>query len=261
MSHQIRWSSPIRERGGTDKRLRALTWATSSCKGSHAAQRETGVQDLRDAKRVQEQRHCLPDLVFRAAPGERVVDRRGMALDPDEYFFVVPNMPGNGLSTSPSNTPPPYGKARFTNVAIYDNVSLQKLVTEHFGIERLALVTSWSMGVGQTYQWAVVLPASLGVRQDLVRPWTSLKRSQHWGLRGSHPDGTSRLTSSVPCECRPEEPSRAGRVTRRGPYRSAPLRPARTSIAFAGDRPPGLVFRPVSGASGKLNRRTPLFWT
>jgi hypothetical protein len=184
-----------------------------------------------------------------------------MALDPDEYFFVVLNMPGNGLSTSPSNTPPPYGKARFPDVAFYDNVSLQKLVTEHFGIERLALVTSWSMGVGQTYQWAVVLPASLGFDRTSYARWSSLKRSSALGSSGFDPDGTSRLTSSVPCECRPEEPSRAGRVTRRGPYRSAPLRPARTSIAFAGDRPPGLVFRPVSGASGKLNRRTPLFWT
>jgi len=49
-----------------------------------------------------------------------------MALDPDQYFFVVPNILGNGLSTSPSNTPPPYGKARFPEVAVYDNVSLQK---------------------------------------------------------------------------------------------------------------------------------------
>jgi homoserine O-acetyltransferase/O-succinyltransferase len=33
-----------------------------------------------------------------------------------------------------------------------------KLVTEHLGIERLALVTGWSMGAGQTYQWAVSYP-------------------------------------------------------------------------------------------------------
>ncbi len=36
----------------------------------------------------------------------------GMALDPAKYFIIVPNMLGNGLSTSPSNTPPPYDKAR-----------------------------------------------------------------------------------------------------------------------------------------------------
>lgn len=31
----------------------------------------------------------------------------GMALDPARYFIIVPNMLGNGLSSSPSNTPPP----------------------------------------------------------------------------------------------------------------------------------------------------------
>ena len=83
----------------------------------------------------------------------------GMALDPTKYFIIVPNMLGNGLSSSPSNTPPPYDKARFPNVAVSDNVAVQhKLVTEHFGIERLALVTGWSMGAGQTYQWAMSHP-------------------------------------------------------------------------------------------------------
>ncbi|KAH9530430.1 hypothetical protein CY35_20G000500 [Sphagnum magellanicum] len=37
----------------------------------------------------------------------------GMGLDPCKYFIIVPNMLGNGLSTSPSNCPAPYNKARF----------------------------------------------------------------------------------------------------------------------------------------------------
>jgi homoserine O-acetyltransferase/O-succinyltransferase len=83
----------------------------------------------------------------------------GMALDPDRYFIIVPNMLGNGLSSSPSNTPPPYDRARFPRVTMYDNVTAQhRLVAEHFGIERLPLVTGWSMGAGQTYQWAVSHP-------------------------------------------------------------------------------------------------------
>ena len=82
----------------------------------------------------------------------------GMALDPTKYF-IIPNMLGNGLSSSPSNTPPPYDKARFPRVTVYDNVSVQhRLVTERFGIEKLALVTGWCMGAGQTYQWAVSYP-------------------------------------------------------------------------------------------------------
>ena len=83
----------------------------------------------------------------------------GMALDPSTYFIIVPNMLGNGLSTSPSNCPPPYDKARFPNVTVADNVAVQhKLVTQHFGIEKLVLVTGWSMGAGQTYQWAMSHP-------------------------------------------------------------------------------------------------------
>lgn len=83
----------------------------------------------------------------------------GMALDPAEYFIIVPNMLGNGLSTSPSNTPPPYDRARFPHITVYDQIEAQyKLVTEEFGIEKIALVTGWSMGAGQTFQWAVSHP-------------------------------------------------------------------------------------------------------
>jgi homoserine O-acetyltransferase len=83
----------------------------------------------------------------------------GMALDPGRYFIIVPNMLGNGLSSSPSNTPPPYDRARFPEVRVQDNVRAQhRLVTEHFGIEALVAVCGWSMGAGQTYQWAVSFP-------------------------------------------------------------------------------------------------------
>ena len=83
----------------------------------------------------------------------------GQALDPDKYFIIVPNMMGNGLSSSPSNTPPPYDRARFPSVSLYDNVTSQhRLVTELFGIERIPLVVGWSMGAQQTYQWGALYP-------------------------------------------------------------------------------------------------------
>jgi homoserine O-acetyltransferase/O-succinyltransferase len=83
----------------------------------------------------------------------------GMALDPQNYFIIIPNMLGNGLSTSPSNIPQPYNKSRFPHVTFYDNVRAQhKLVTETFGIETIALVVGWSMGAGQTYQWGISYP-------------------------------------------------------------------------------------------------------
>jgi hypothetical protein len=40
----------------------------------------------------------------------------GRALDPARWLIIVPNMFGNGLSSSPSNTPPPFDRAAFPNV-------------------------------------------------------------------------------------------------------------------------------------------------
>lgn len=83
----------------------------------------------------------------------------GMALDPDRWFVIVPNMLGNGLSTSPSNAPVPHDGPSFPPIRVRDNVEAQyRLVTEHFGIRTLPLVLGWSMGAGQTYQWAVSHP-------------------------------------------------------------------------------------------------------
>ena len=44
----------------------------------------------------------------------------GMALDPARYFIIVPNMLGNGLSSSPSNSPAPVERGRFPKVTIHD---------------------------------------------------------------------------------------------------------------------------------------------
>lgn len=83
----------------------------------------------------------------------------GMGLDPRKYFIIVPNMLGNGLSSSPSNTPPPFNGPRFPNVTFYDQVRCQhRLVTEHFGIEHLEMVLGWSMGAAQTFTWGVTFP-------------------------------------------------------------------------------------------------------
>ncbi|MGE8036694.1 alpha/beta fold hydrolase [Lysinibacillus sp. NPDC093692] len=83
----------------------------------------------------------------------------GKALDPDKYFIIVPNMLGNGLSSSPSNTPAPFDRANFPLITIYDNVRLQhQLVTEKFGISKIALVVGWSLGALQTFQWGTSYP-------------------------------------------------------------------------------------------------------
>jgi homoserine O-acetyltransferase len=82
------------------------------------------------------------------------------AIDPKEYFVIMPNQLGNGLSTSPHNTPPQDGgMGNFPEVNIEDDIRAQhRLVTEEFGIDELELVLGWSMGAQQTYEWAVRYP-------------------------------------------------------------------------------------------------------
>ncbi|MEA2268423.1 MAG: homoserine O-acetyltransferase/O-succinyltransferase [Solirubrobacteraceae bacterium] len=83
----------------------------------------------------------------------------GRALDPDRWFIVVPNMLGNGVSSSPSNTPAPLDGPRFPTTTHVDNVHLQRrLLVERFGVDRVALVVGWSMGGQQAYHWGALYP-------------------------------------------------------------------------------------------------------
>lgn len=81
------------------------------------------------------------------------------AIDPSKYFVIIINQIGNGLSTSPHNTPPPHGMGAFPHVRIGDDVRAQhQLLTDELGIDTLALVTGGSMGAQQTWEWAVRYP-------------------------------------------------------------------------------------------------------
>jgi homoserine O-acetyltransferase len=75
-------------------------------------------------------------------------------LDPARFFIVIPNMFGNGLSTSPSHL-----DQESFDVTHHDNVAAQeRLLREVFGVRELALVYGWSMGAQQAYHWAVLHP-------------------------------------------------------------------------------------------------------
>jgi homoserine O-acetyltransferase len=83
----------------------------------------------------------------------------GLALDPGRYFIVVPNMLGNGTSSSASNSEAPFDGPRFPHTTIHDNVVLQhRLLTEELGVKRLVLALGWSMGGQQAYEWAAQFP-------------------------------------------------------------------------------------------------------
>ena len=85
--------------------------------------------------------------------------RPGKALDPTKYFIVVVNKFGNGLSSSPSNTPPPFDRARYPHFTMTDNVRVQqRLLAEVFGIERVRLVYGFSMGAQRRFTGARCFP-------------------------------------------------------------------------------------------------------
>jgi homoserine O-acetyltransferase/O-succinyltransferase len=75
------------------------------------------------------------------------------------------------LSSSPSYSEPPFDGKGYPKVTLTDNVRMQqRLVTEVFGIQKIALVWGWSMGGQQAYHGVRCSPmwssgsASCGVR-------------------------------------------------------------------------------------------------
>jgi homoserine O-acetyltransferase/O-succinyltransferase len=82
------------------------------------------------------------------------------ALDPSRYFVVVVNQLGSGLSTSPHNAGGDIARSKFPAVRIGDDVVAQeRLLRDHFGVDRLALVVGGgAMGAQQAYEWAVRFP-------------------------------------------------------------------------------------------------------
>lgn len=83
----------------------------------------------------------------------------GNALDPEKYFIVIPNLFGNGLSSSPSNAVVPSSGSLWPRFTIADNVRVQRrMLQEVFGIEQLVMACGWSMGGIQAYHWAALFP-------------------------------------------------------------------------------------------------------
>jgi homoserine O-acetyltransferase len=80
-------------------------------------------------------------------------------LEPSQYFIIIANMFGNGLSSSPSNC----NACGLAETGFYfthlDNVRAQeKLLREVLQIKHLALVYGWSMGAQQAYHWGALYP-------------------------------------------------------------------------------------------------------
>ncbi len=90
-----------------------------------------------------------PDLEWLIGPDK--------VLDPTRWFIVIPEMFGNGLSSSPSDD------ADYpTLVTVHDNVQVQRRALQAlFGIDKIACVYGWSMGALQAYHWAALFPQAV----------------------------------------------------------------------------------------------------
>jgi len=103
----------------------------------------------------------------------------GRALDPERWFVVVPNLFGNGVSSSPSNHGAQPGAA-FPRITLLDNVrAQQRLLSEGFGIDKVALALGWSMGAQQAYHHAALYPERV---ENLLTICGSARTSPHNGV-------------------------------------------------------------------------------
>lgn len=110
-----------------------------------------------------------PDIEWLIGPGK--------ALDPGKYFIVIPNMFGNGLSSSPSDHAEVESRRHYPRITMYDNVMLQhRFLRERFDVRKIALVVGFSMGGQQTFHWGALFPDLV----ERIAPITSsAKTAQH----------------------------------------------------------------------------------
>ena len=90
----------------------------------------------------------------------------GKALDPSRYFIVIPNMFGNGLSSSPSDVRDWQLRREFPRITMHDNVVLQhRLLRSRFDVQKIALVVGFSMGGQQAFHWGALDTFSFAFRK------------------------------------------------------------------------------------------------
>ena len=98
-------------------------------------------------------------------------------LDSSKYFIVIPNMFGNGLSSSPSNLEHPPDGQRIPLFTHVDNIAAQRLMlAKVFDIHRLTLVYGWSMGGQQALHWGALFPDAV---DRIAAVCTSAKTTPH----------------------------------------------------------------------------------
>lgn len=98
-------------------------------------------------------------------------------LDPDRHFIICADAIGNGMTTSPSNSPthPDLAFPRFT---IRDMVMSQQRLLDVLGIGQLTAIVGASMGGMQALQWGVSAPDRMRSIVALV----PMARTRSWSV-------------------------------------------------------------------------------
>ena len=103
----------------------------------------------------------------------------GQPLDASKYFIILPDSIGTGKSAKPSDGL----KAAFPRYNYNDTVDAQyRLITEHFGIKKLRLVTGNSMGGMQTWIWGTRYPDAMDALLPMASQPTEMS-SRNWMMR------------------------------------------------------------------------------
>src|ERR1700730_17580261 len=105
-----------------------MPWATKSALSSNALTKpwislSTGGGNARLAYKTmgtlsgaKDNAVLLPHMYTGTAAFMQAYVGPGRPLDPDRYFFILPAQFGDGFSSSPSNTPPPFDRGAFPPV-------------------------------------------------------------------------------------------------------------------------------------------------
>jgi len=84
---------------------------------------------------------------------ENLVSNAGTMIDTTKFYLILVDALGNGISSSPSNTP------TFPDITIRDMVNSEyALVTQKLHINHLYAVMGISMGGMQTFEWLTAYP-------------------------------------------------------------------------------------------------------